>query len=413
MSSQTFYRRELPENLHSFTSETGKRLFKSALAAGTANIFFALSGNFTMQSEPAFCGLGSLSMVLNALSVDPGKRWKGVWRWYSDEMIECCAPLEVLKVRGMTFDQLAATARGNGLVCVPKRADFTTYDDFLADLVNVTKSEDKHMIISFSRTALGQTGDGHFSPIGAYDEEEKQVLVMDTARFKYPSYFVDSRLLYDSMFPIDKATGKPRGYFILSKGSMKSLHLCKIQAPELDWEFIINLFNNELPIKLNGVSDLGEIVKIIVTSIPHKYHYFTKIAADGIDLAGTEKSKTDLQRALSDEVKSLEDQISKHPLFEHIASLNLSCPGHEDQIMVDSSKRLTSMAVIFLLSIPRELMAKFSPHACKQLFSLRDPVEMEKLPLLSDEVDRMTIQWASLLNSYCTCGVETCKKDKL
>lgn len=27
-------------------------------------------------------------MVLNALSLDPKRRWKGIWRWYSEDTIE-------------------------------------------------------------------------------------------------------------------------------------------------------------------------------------------------------------------------------------------------------------------------------------------------------------------------------------
>jgi glutathione gamma-glutamylcysteinyltransferase len=79
---QTFYRRDLPLKLIKFNSSNGKQLFRNALKQGNAEIYFNLAGNFVNQSEPAFCGLGSLVMVLNALEVDPMKRWKGVWRWY-------------------------------------------------------------------------------------------------------------------------------------------------------------------------------------------------------------------------------------------------------------------------------------------------------------------------------------------
>jgi len=34
-------------------------------------------------------------MALNALSIDPGRVWKGPWRWFSEEMLDCCTPLEV------------------------------------------------------------------------------------------------------------------------------------------------------------------------------------------------------------------------------------------------------------------------------------------------------------------------------
>jgi hypothetical protein len=39
------------------------------------------------QDEPAYCGLSTLVMVLNALSIDPHRSWKGVWRWFSEDMV--------------------------------------------------------------------------------------------------------------------------------------------------------------------------------------------------------------------------------------------------------------------------------------------------------------------------------------
>lgn len=39
---------------------------------------------------------------------------------------------------------------------------------------------------------------------------------MDVARFKYPSYWISAELAWDSMLPLDKATGLPRGYCMLS-----------------------------------------------------------------------------------------------------------------------------------------------------------------------------------------------------
>lgn len=39
------------------------------------------------QNDPAFCGLGTLVMVLNALAMDPGRVWKGIWRWYHEELV--------------------------------------------------------------------------------------------------------------------------------------------------------------------------------------------------------------------------------------------------------------------------------------------------------------------------------------
>lgn len=54
-----------------------QQLFGEAIQNGTMEGFFKLISYFQTQSEPAYCGLASLSMVLNALAIDPGRKWKG------------------------------------------------------------------------------------------------------------------------------------------------------------------------------------------------------------------------------------------------------------------------------------------------------------------------------------------------
>ena len=58
------------------------------------------------QDEPAFCGLASLAMVLNALAVDPRRAWKGAWRWFHEALLDCCRPLEDIKRDGINLDQV-------------------------------------------------------------------------------------------------------------------------------------------------------------------------------------------------------------------------------------------------------------------------------------------------------------------
>ena len=55
--------------------------------------YFGLAAQFCTQAEPAYCGLSSLVMALNTLGVDPGRVWKGVWRWYQEDMLDGCVPL--------------------------------------------------------------------------------------------------------------------------------------------------------------------------------------------------------------------------------------------------------------------------------------------------------------------------------
>jgi len=58
-------------------------------------------------------------------------------------------------------------------------------------------------MVNVSRKILDQTGDGHFCPIGGFNNNAKKVLMLDTARFKYPPHWVDIDLLYDSIKSID------------------------------------------------------------------------------------------------------------------------------------------------------------------------------------------------------------------
>merc|ERR1712032_276346 len=71
------------------------------------------------------------------------------------------------------------------------------------------------LVASYSRQRLGQTGGGHFSPIGGYHEESDSVLIMDVARFKYPAHWVPLEELVQAMLCPDPDTGRPRGYLHL------------------------------------------------------------------------------------------------------------------------------------------------------------------------------------------------------
>ncbi|KAJ2707639.1 hypothetical protein FB645_000616 [Coemansia sp. IMI 203386] len=213
---KTFYRRELPEGLVSFTSPQGRKLFKESLNEGYAEGYFNLAGNFTVQSEPAYCGPSSLAMVLNALEVDPGRKWKGVWRWYSDELLKSCRAESDLKANGITYDEFLCLGSTHAQV-IAKRGKSASREEFLRDIKYVTQRDDVFMVVSFYRPALNQTGDGHFSPVGAYHPGTNQVLVLDSARYKYPSWFCDVDRLYDALQQKDVETGLPRGYFLIAR----------------------------------------------------------------------------------------------------------------------------------------------------------------------------------------------------
>ena len=84
-----FYQRPLPSLCIPFEGDEGQQIFAEALAEGGMRRFFGLVAQFRTQDEPAYCGLGTLTMALNTLKIDPGRVWKGVWRWYDESLLDC------------------------------------------------------------------------------------------------------------------------------------------------------------------------------------------------------------------------------------------------------------------------------------------------------------------------------------
>lgn len=228
-STSTFHKRPLPPSLTALSSDRGKEIFKEALANGGMESFFPLSEQFITQSDPSFCALTSMAMVLNALNHDPKKTWKGVWRWITEETLQCDFPascghsLDRVLKHGMSFKEFKALGNCHNvsIKSYGVREDshkVTTLADFRQQVIETSRSSlaKSFLICNFSRKHLEQTGDGHFSPVGGYHEGLDLVLILDTARFKYPPFWVSLEQLWESMLLLDKATCEPRGYFIVS-----------------------------------------------------------------------------------------------------------------------------------------------------------------------------------------------------
>lgn len=257
---ESFYRRTLPSPpSYGLSTAQGRIWFSESLREGNAEVFFPLAEQFSTQAEPAFCGLTSLSMVLNALEIDPNRSWKGPWRWYHEEMLDCCEDIENVRKDGITFEKVACLARCNGLRVKSrihprnqtdpsissigskegmdrchcsrwssKSSREGSLEEFRKDLESSARGDGSILVVSYGRKAFGQTGDGHFSPIGAYHKKDDQVLILDVARYKYPPHWVPLELLWKAMSCIDKVTGRPRGYMRLSRDTEMHGHVLTI-----------------------------------------------------------------------------------------------------------------------------------------------------------------------------------------
>lgn len=190
--------------------------------------------------------------------MDPNVRWRGGWRWYGDESMlleRCCLEEERVAREGISIEMFGGLARCQGVNAVLKRplsdaldtssteqhrkymdtSNVHTYgiDEFRKDIIHAVTKPPKidwedgmaeivsnteggyFLVTSFSRSYLKQTGDGHFSPIAAYDPETDTCLVLDVARFKYAPYWVTVEDLYNAMIPHDSMTEKSRGWILM------------------------------------------------------------------------------------------------------------------------------------------------------------------------------------------------------
>eukprot|EP00944_MAST-04C_sp_MAST-4C-sp1_P002823 g2823.t1 len=275
MIENSCYKRQLSNadpTLVPFNSRKGRQLFGKAFETNLLDgSYWDLAENYSTQSEPSFCALTSLVMALNSLGIDPKRKaWSSKpeipWRWYTEEsLVSCCnrhkTLSEVNLSNGMSIKELCELAQCQQGVRVRHfypldegKPNHSSRDDFLAspipvnedvfrqDLLSislghrdsiaamatngVSNSEEdyiescsgKRMIVNFSRKELQQTGEhGHFSCIGAYEADSDMALVMETARFKYPPFWVPTSLLYKAMVSTDPDSGFSRGYLLVER----------------------------------------------------------------------------------------------------------------------------------------------------------------------------------------------------
>ncbi len=242
MNQSTLYRRPLPDDLVAFSSTEGRGIFREALQDGTLEGWFALAEQFHTQADPAFCGLGSLVVALNALGIDPQRLWKGPWRWFSEELLDCCVSLDVVKTRGLTLPELACLARCNGVRAEAHYATESNEDELRAALDGATRGGGTVIIAAYGRRPLGQTGGGHYSPIGGSHRGRDLALLLDVARFKYPPHWVPIRRLHRAMNEIDADTSRPRGWIELARQSAAGGLLASIACGTRPWSEVAQLF---------------------------------------------------------------------------------------------------------------------------------------------------------------------------
>jgi len=213
----------LPPGLTDFASRDGETFL---IESNAREDYFPLSMQFVTQRTPAYCGVASMVMVLNALNVPaPSTPDNQAFRSFTqDNLLDAGAdavlPRDVLARQGMTLDQLGALLALHPVSIEVHHAEDGGLDAFRSEASAALESGSRFVVVNFLRKAIGQQTGGHISPLAAYDAKEDRFLVLDVARYKYPPFWVKASDLFDAMNTTDASNGgKTRGYVLVARAA--------------------------------------------------------------------------------------------------------------------------------------------------------------------------------------------------
>ncbi|MBM93903.1 MAG: hypothetical protein CMF51_04050 [Legionellales bacterium] len=207
-------------SLISMNSSTGIRLFESTPIQYKRD-YFQLSQYFNTQATKTLCSIASANMLLNRFnhigddSIQPSKAHFITQIELMNTSMKPSLKRKILK-QGLYLHELADVLKLNQVKVSAHYLNHKRIESFRKDLIQALNQENTHLIINYDRTALGQSGQGHFSPIGAYHPTSDRFLVMDVANYRYPMVWVKTEDLFHAMQqPYNK--GHRRGYLIVQR----------------------------------------------------------------------------------------------------------------------------------------------------------------------------------------------------
>ena len=204
-----------------FGSDEGRKLLKDAAYCES---YWLLAPCHVCQSDLSSCGVASSCAVLNSLKCDrPQSSELGKYRWFTPENLfspEVSAIVTRDKVArsGMTLQQLGKLLAVFSVDVETKHASDVSIDDFRKQLKRSLSSKNQRVIVNYSRPVLSQEGGGHISPLGAYNDRDDMVLVLDTASYKYPWTWVPLENMWRAMSEqVDRESGRTRGFIVVTE----------------------------------------------------------------------------------------------------------------------------------------------------------------------------------------------------
>ncbi len=183
-----------------------------------------LAEQFLTQARLSYCGVASMVMVLNSLAVPaPLAAGYGNYRFWTQENVfdsprtRAVLSPELVARRGMSLDQLGALLASHGLQTRAIHGDRLSLAQLRLLLRHNLNNPGDRLLVNYDRTAVGQAGGGHISPVAAYHAATDRVLILDVARYRYPSTWVALVDLWQAIRSTDNSSGRSRGVVVVRR----------------------------------------------------------------------------------------------------------------------------------------------------------------------------------------------------
>lgn len=207
------------ENLIDLNSKQGNNLL---LESEARQDYFALSSQFVTQKNGAFCGVASIIMVLNALSISAPNAAIGNFHFFDqDNFFDNPRTSQVMSAAkiargGMTLEELAKLLETYPVKAEVYHGGNVSLEQFRSLITNNLQTSNDFVLVNYLRSSIAQKKWGHISPIAAYDEDTDRLLILDVARYKYPPVWVKTAELWQATRTLDRTSGKTRGFVLVS-----------------------------------------------------------------------------------------------------------------------------------------------------------------------------------------------------
>lgn len=212
--------RPIPSELLPLSAAQGQlRLF----ASGRNAPYWMLANYFETQNNQAYCSVASSVIALNALGVArPSTPQYPDYPFFTQagffaRVDPASLDVGAVATTGLTMEQLAGVLATHPVKVERKYASDMTIAQFRATLKQQLAGNDRVVLANFDRKELKELGSGHWSPLAAYHAKSDTVLLLDVARYKYPSLWVPVAELYAAARSVDSTSGRSRGLILLGK----------------------------------------------------------------------------------------------------------------------------------------------------------------------------------------------------